>query len=178
MKRVVATFAVALAGLAMAAQAQAATFTVGSTADSGGCAKPPTGTTCTLRQLVNSVPAGSTIDVPAGTYTLTAGELLIDQNLTINGDGARTTTVEQNPPAGTPTARVFDIQRDPASGVAPTVSISGLEILFGKASPASPNANAGGNILNEGTLTLSEDEIVLGETTAVPEPALRTWAGR
>ena len=166
LRRVVATIALTLAALiAFVAQAQAATFTVGSTADTGGCAKPPTGTTCTLRQLVNSVPAGSTISVPAGTYTLTAGELLIDQNVTITGAGARTTTVEQNPPAGTPVARVFDIQPDPASGVAPTVTISGLEILFGKTTSGSTNGNIGGNVLNEGTLTLSEDDIVLGETT-------------
>src|SRR5205823_7902375 len=70
-------------------------FTVGSTADTGGCAKPPSGTTCTLRQLVNLVPASSTISVPAGTYTLTAGELLIDQNLTITGAGARTRSEER-----------------------------------------------------------------------------------
>ena len=166
LRRVVATIALTLAALiAVVAQAQAATLTVGSTADTGGCAKPPTGTTCTLRQLVNSVPAGSTISVPAGTYTLTAGELLIDQNMTITGAGARTTTVEQNPPAGTPVARVFDIQPDPASGVAPTVTISGLEILFGKTTSGSTNGNIGGNVLNEGTLTLSEDDIVLGETT-------------
>ena len=165
-RRAVAIAVVALAAtIAFASQADAATFTVGSTADTGGCAKPPTGTTCTLRQLVNSVPAGSTISVPAGTYTLTAGELLIDQNLTITGAGARTTTVEQNPPAGTPVARVFDIQPDPASGVAPTVTISGLEILFGKTTSGSTNGNIGGNVLNEGTLTLSEDDIVLGETT-------------
>ena len=164
-RRAVAIVVLALAGtIAFAAQAEAATFTVGSTADTGGCSKPPTGTTCTLRQLVNSVPAGSVIDVPAGTYTLTAGELLVNQNLTIAGDGARTTTVEQNPPAGTPTARVFDVQRD-ANGAVPTVTISGLEILFGKTTSTSPNANAGGNILNEGTLTLREDHIVLGETT-------------
>ena len=165
-RRAVAIAVLALAAtIAFASQADAATFTVGSTADTGGCAKPPTGTTCTLRQLVNSVPAGSTISVPAGTYTLTAGELLIDQNLTITGAGARTTTVEQNPPAGTPVARVFDIQPDPASGVAPTVTISGLEILFGKTTSGSTNGNIGGNVLNEGTLTLSEDDIVLGETT-------------
>src|SRR6201995_2578074 len=165
-RRAVAIAILALAAtIAFASQADAATFTVGSTADTGGCAKPPTGTTCTLRQLVNCVPAGSTMAVPAGTYTLTAGELLIDQNLTITGDGARTTTVEQNPPPGSPVARVLNIQPDPASGVAPTVAISGLEILFGKTTSSSTNGNIGGNVLKAGTLTLSEDDIVLGETT-------------
>ena len=70
---VIAALSVA-ALLGFAVQAQAATFTVGSAADTGGCASPPTGNKCTLRQLVNSVPAGSTIVVPdtLGTYTLSA----------------------------------------------------------------------------------------------------------
>ena len=49
--------------LGFAVQAQAATFTVGSAADTNVCPSPPAGTNCTLRQLVNSVPAGSTIVV-------------------------------------------------------------------------------------------------------------------
>ena len=118
-----------------------------------------------LRQLVNSVPAGSTISVPAGTYTLTAGELLIDQNLTITGAGARTTTVEQNPPAGTPTARVFDIQKDPTSGARRRSRSRGSRFSSARPRRHRRTRNAGGNVLNEGTLTLSEDEIVLGETT-------------
>ena len=98
LRRVVATIALTLAALiAVVAQAQAATFTVGSTADTGGCAKPPTGTTCTLRQLVDR--AGGQHDRrSAGTYTLTAGELLIDQNMTITGAGARTTTGRRDRP--------------------------------------------------------------------------------
>ncbi len=48
-RRAVAIAVLALAAtVAFAAQAEAATFTVGSTADTGGCAKPPTRTTCTL----------------------------------------------------------------------------------------------------------------------------------
>src|ERR1700758_3424113 len=99
LRRVLAILALTTAVLiAIAAQAQAATFTVGSTADSGGCASPPTGSTCTLRQLVTSVPAGSTISVPAGLYQLSAGPLVITANMTVTGAGARTTTVEQSTP--------------------------------------------------------------------------------
>ena len=148
-RRAVAIAVLALAAtVAFAAQAEAATFTVGSTADTGGCSKPPTGTTCTLRQLVNSVPAGSIDLRPGRALPLTAGELLIDQNLTIAGAGASDDNVEQNPPAGTPTRRVFDIQPDPASGIAPTVTISGLDIsLREDQCRASPNGMNGGNVL-------------------------------
>jgi hypothetical protein len=160
--------AVAVA-LVFAAQANAATFTVGTNADTtpgAACSAFPTG--CSLRQLIeheNALPATSpadTIVVPANTYTLVNGELLIEQNLNIVGAGARTTTIEQNPPVGTPVARIFDIH---PNGFTPTVNISALETLFGKAVLGSPNGAVGGNVLNEGTLTLSEDWITLGQTT-------------
>ena len=165
MKRVGLAIAAALATV-VTAQAQAATFTVGNVNDTTtACGTFPNG--CSLRQLIASVPGGSTISVPdtLGTYVLTQGELLITKNLVIAGAGARTTMVEQNPPISSPTARVFDIQRDPASGIAPTVTISGLDIFFGKADSTTINGDAGGNILNEGTLTLSDDQITNGQTT-------------
>ena len=60
---------------------------------------------------------------------------------------------------------MFDIQPDPASGIAPTVTISGLDMFFGKAVKGTVNGMNGGNVLNNGgTLTLSEDQISNGET--------------
>jgi hypothetical protein len=147
----------AAALLGFAVQAQAATFTVGSTLDTGGCASPPSGATCTLRQLINSVPAGSTIDVPAGTYNLSSGALTITQDVSIAGAGARTTTIAQgqaNPD------RVFDVQGRPG---APIATISGLTISGGTAD--SGNGFFGGDVRNAGTLTLSEVEISNGTTT-------------
>ena len=156
---------VVVAFLTLAVQAQAATFTVGTTADTTGtCANPAAGT-CSLRQLLtteNARPANSpadTIIVPAGSYSLSNGELLVEQNLIITGAGARTTTIEQQSGSGT---RVFDIH---PNGFTPTVTISGLEMLFGGTTSSSTNGNVGGNVLNEGTLTLSEDFIHNGETT-------------
>ena len=148
--------------LGLAVQAQAATFTVGSAADTNVCPSPPAGNNCTLRQLVNSVPAGSTIIVPdtLGTYVLSAGELLIQKNLTIAGAGARTTTIEHNV-SGT-SARVFDVQ--PNGSAVPTVTISGLTIESGR-TDSTTNTASGGNVLNAGNLTLSEDQIQLGQST-------------
>src|SRR5258707_278739 len=106
LRRGVAILALTMAALiGLAAQAQAATFTVGTTSDLTGACDNPAAGTCSLRQLIGSVAAGSTISVPAGTYMLSQGPLLITDNLTIAGAGARTTTVEQNPPASSPTAR-------------------------------------------------------------------------
>ena len=93
--------------------------------------------------------------MPAGSYSLSAGELSIAQNMTIAGAGARTTVIDQT----TANARAFDIQ----PGV--TAMISGLEAEFGKTTANSTNGNFGGNVLNRGTLTLSEDWVVLGQTT-------------
>ena len=129
--------------------------------------RPPTSRTqpagrCTLRQLINSVPAGSTIVVPANAdpYILTPGELLIQKNLTIAGAGARTTTIEHNVSGAS--ARVFDIQ--PNGSAVPTVTISGLTIEFGR-TDSTTNTASGGNVLNAGNLTLSEDQIQLGQST-------------
>ena len=149
--------ATVVAVLGFAPHALAATFTVGSTADDAGCASPPAGNDCTLRQLIGAAPPGSTILVPAGTYNLTSGALAITQNLSIVGAGARTTSVVQsqsNPD------RVFDVQGQ--SG-APAVVISGLTISGGTAN--ANNGYFGGNIRNAGALTLSEVEITNGATS-------------
>lgn len=87
---------------ALAGPAGAATFTVTTTADGIGLGDCGTGGACTLRQAVNSANAAATEDVvnvqPAGTITLTAGEILIAKNsgsLAING-AAGGTTVDAN----------------------------------------------------------------------------------
>ena len=159
------TIAVVLAALAFAAQAQAATYQVGTTADTtagGTCSGFPSG--CSLRQLIeheNSAGTNDTVVVPPGSYQLTNGELDVTQNTTITGAGARSTSVTQQ--TTSPTSRVFAVKPSPASGIEPTVTISGLAISGGRAD--STNAFFGGNVLNQGTLTLSEDSIENGMTT-------------
>jgi CSLREA domain-containing protein len=131
---------------------------------------------CSLREaiqaantdaVVDACPAGSgadTIDLPAGTYTLSiagagedanlTGDLDVTADLTINGAGAATTIIQACaivPPSTSCTGldRVFHI--DPsAAGV--TAEISGLTIQNGSAS-------FGGGISNGGTLTIDSSTV-------------------
>ena len=149
-----------------AASAQAATYTVGTLNDlTGTCANPAAGS-CSLRQLIeyeNKLPTtpspSDTISVPGGQYNLLNGALTITQSLAIVGAGARTTNVDQ-PENSFPEERVFQVQV-PKSGSVPSVAISGVEISGGIATKA--NGFFGGNVLNEGSLTLDEDWITKGK---------------
>jgi hypothetical protein len=105
-----------------------------------------------------------TISVPAGTYTLAPelGALVITDNLSIVGAGARTTTIAMPVPADRSSSgdRVFAI-RVPAGGTAPTVAIAGVTLSGGTANPA--NGFFGGNVINDSAaLTLSDDWITNG----------------
>ena len=157
-----------VAGLAFAAQAQAATFTVGVTTDATGTCTPTSGK-CSLRQLIDYENAlttapnpTDTIVLPAGIYNLTNSQLRIDQNLNIVGAGARTTQIDQQ--TTTSTSRVFYIAGNAKVTATPTVVISGVAMAFGKAD--SSNGFFGGDVLNTANLTLSEDFIEDGQTTS------------
>ncbi len=163
---VLRVFAALLASLLIGAvglvgQAQAATYTVGNTGDpTGACAL--TATTCSLRQLINDENAlnpapnpADTIVVPSGIYSLTQGQLLVGQSLTIAGAGAETTQIDQEDTQAT--ARVFEIMGNAKINPDPTVVISGVAMAFGKAD--STNGSQGGDVQNQANLTLSEDLI-------------------
>jgi CSLREA domain-containing protein len=88
--------------------AHAATFTVTSTADApdasagdGVCLS--TAGECTLRAAMEQANASGdpdTINVPGGTYALTAGTLTLTTDATITGSGAATTIVDGGAGAG------------------------------------------------------------------------------
>src|SRR5436305_14798390 len=95
--RALVALAVAVAGaLGGASVASATTYTVNTTADTsnaGGCVSI---SSCSLREAVAAVNAGTggdTISIPSGRYVLTAGELSVTRSTTIAGNGAATTTV-------------------------------------------------------------------------------------
>ncbi len=128
----------------------------------------PTSGKCSLRQLIDvenslaTTPSPpDTIALPAGTYDLTLGPLVIQQSLTIAGDGARTTEIDQQTTSAT--SRVFDIQTNPELSLTPTVVISGVTMAYGKAD--STNGFFGGDVRNRGNLTLSEDVVEDGQTS-------------
>lgn len=139
------------AGVALLpATALATTTTVTNTNDDG---------VGSLRYAIEASSPGDTIDFDAslsgGTITLSSGELLIGNSLTITGLGANNLTI-----SGGGTSRVFDIN---ASGG--TVSISGLKVDGGEA-PAGPSidGDGGGILVRAGTFNLT-DAAVSGNVT-------------
>jgi uncharacterized repeat protein (TIGR01451 family) len=106
------------------AVAHAKTFNVNTTTDqavTGGCTTDPS---CSLRDAIGAANSDTTdpsdtVNVPAGTYTLSQGELPVDASVAINGAGARTTTIDANH-----ASRIFDISDG-------DVSINGLTLTNG-----------------------------------------------
>lgn len=131
----------------------AATFIVTKTADTndGTCDAD-----CSLREAIvaaNASAGADTITLPAGTYNLTipganedlaaTGDLDITEQLTINGAGAGTTTID----ISSISDRVFDISA--------TAVFSGVTVTGGK------NVNNGGGIrLTSSHLTLENSQVV------------------
>jgi hypothetical protein len=158
-----------------AASAQAATYTVGTLEDFTGTCQEPAAGGCSLRQLIAyedtladlgetpNPPDTIVVPAPEGTasYFLKNGVLTITQSVSIVGAGTRKVNLDQF--SETPN-RVFFIEPNPRTKAVPTVAISGLSIAFGHANVK--NGFFGGDILNEGTLTLSEDAITNGTTEA------------
>jgi hypothetical protein len=144
---------------AIAGTAQATTYTVGTTSDPAGACAGTTG--CSLRQLIAIVHATpfppDVINVPAGTYMLGLGPLVIQDAMTINGAGANRTTIAQPVPADRSNSgsRVFEIP-----GAATVATIQGLKLTGGTAHPG--NNFFGGDVLNSGTLTLRDDWVTDG----------------
>ena len=139
MKRSMQVSSIALLALlgAVAASVQsvhAATITVTSTADSG---------TNTLREALANAANGDTINFTVATpatITLTTGQLLVSNSVTILGPGSANLAVN-----GNAASRVFNITN------AVTVVITGLTVTNGLVS-----ADAGGGIYNDSsTLTVS-----------------------
>jgi predicted outer membrane repeat protein len=92
-----------------------------------------------LRDAIASAGVGDTIlfNLPnPDTITLTSGELLINQDLTITGPGADALTIARSSAAGTPAFLIFSI----FSGA---VNISGLTVTNGLQAPASTTHGGG-----------------------------------
>ncbi len=110
--------------------AHAATFNVNTSSDThdavanGVCAD--SSGNCSLRAAIEeavSLGTADTIDLPAGTYTLSLGALVINGGgaVAIQGAGARTTVINQT----TANARVFDIVSFGVSAILSGVTVQG-----------------------------------------------------
>jgi hypothetical protein len=134
----------ALFVLALPAVASAATFTVTRTPDSNisGC-EPAF---CTLRQAIeaaNAAGAGSKVVVPAGTYTLAFGELLVKKPIAIEGAGSSQTIVD-----GAGAFRVFSFGAEAAPAQLSKLTVQNGHVTSKFGEPG------GGGIRNFGSLTL------------------------
>jgi hypothetical protein len=169
MTRVVVAVVVALLALPAAANAE---LVVTSAEDHApdGCAQPPIGD-CTLREaLAAPRPADNTIVVPAGFYEITSG-LAINSDVSIVGDGARSTTIRLADTASGRVLFVDSLADAEISGVqitggnAPTLPGGGILVEAGgglhlvESAIEGNTADRGGGVFSAGTLVIQRSTI-------------------
>ncbi|MEZ4593666.1 MAG: CSLREA domain-containing protein [Chloroflexota bacterium] len=103
---------------------------------------------CSLRDAVALAGSGDTINLPAGTYLLSAGlgELMIDSSVTLAGQGAAASSTIID---GGSAIRLFEVSNG-------TVTLSNLTLQNGQ--PASGN---GGAILASGFANITLDNVIV-----------------
>lgn len=122
--------------------AYAATWVVSITTDEndGSCIDGD----CSLRDAIQVAVSGDDITIPAGTYTLTLGQLAVaNKNLTFNGSGSGSTILD-----GNAANRIFSI-----SGAANSIGLNGITIRNGTTIATQDGA---GVFIASGTVSLSD----------------------
>lgn len=162
--------ACALLALALIAPAagNAATFNVNTTADTslpGGCSTDPS---CSLRDAIarasESGDGEDLVSVPAGTYSISAGELSVFGlgTVTIRGAGARQTVIDAHQ-----TSRVFNLEAD--------VSVVEGVTITGGVSPEAVGPELPGD--GGGILAYEADELVLNAVNVSGNSAAKNGGG-
>jgi CSLREA domain-containing protein len=131
--------------------AVAADFTVNTTADpapDGSCGPP----TCSLREAVTLAGGADRVILPAGTYVLGLGELVLIAD-TITGAGARSTIID-----GNQASRVLRISAPAAGGLA-TSTVTGVTIRGGNG-VGSASGIGGGVLVQSSPLQLGNSHVV------------------
>jgi CSLREA domain-containing protein/uncharacterized repeat protein (TIGR01451 family) len=150
------------------AAGQAATFTVNTTADStvtGGCSTDPA---CSLRDAIaragESADSEDLVLVPAGSYGVSSGELVVagTGTVTIRGAGARQTVIDAHQ-----ASRVFNLEADKNV-------LEGMTIAGGNTNPV-----LGGELPGDGggVLAYEAEEAVLRGVTVSGNLASQNGAG-
>jgi parallel beta helix pectate lyase-like protein len=160
------------AGLALTATVPAARasaqIAVTSAADLAAPACPSS-SRCTLRgALAAAASTGEAVELPAGAYDLTQGELTLCPGVSIAGSGARTTIVR---PAPGQVSRVFEVLASgpPCGGAQQTSAITGLTITGGN--PGSDGPAEGGGVLVDRDAVLSVAQSTISGNRAGGEDA-------
>ncbi len=169
------------AGPSVAPPVPLAVFTVNTTVDAAGAS---CGGSCSLRQAIsaaNAAGGANTINVPAGTYTLTignagglnednnaTGDLDINNALTLVGAGAATTIIQ----AGTTATNGIDkvIAVNPICVSPMNISISGVTIRFGRntqptSAPDFSYTGGGIDVCNTGSGGFTMTNVVVDSNT-------------
>jgi CSLREA domain-containing protein len=162
--------ACALTALALIAPAagDAATFTVNTTADTsvtGGCSSDPA---CSLRDAISrageSPDPEDLVQVPAGNYTVSSGELVVfgSGTVTVRGAGARQTVVDAHQ-----SSRVFNLEADRSV-------LEGMTVTGGNTNPM-----LGGEVPGDGggVLAYEAEEAVLQGVAVSGNVASQNGAG-
>src|SRR5438552_11876293 len=168
---VVLLLALALAG----ATRGAPTITVNTTNDAAATPAECSGAAndCSLRQAIDKAAVGDTISVPANAspYAVTLGEIAFStDNLTIQGAGARQTTVQ-----GNGSSRIFNIGGttekiagvtisggggvDPGAGIETSAGTLTLDAVTVRDNAATGVNGTGGGIFASGNLTITNSTI-------------------
>ncbi len=138
-----------------------ATFTVNSTSDAhdanpgnGRCETAPGNGVCTLRAAIEEANARTAyptdiITLPAGSYKLTLGELVIQDSLYLHGASSRSTVID-----GDNRSRVLVIQKVSAD---PTVHISKVKVQKGSGGSFQ---NGGGMFVSSGSYLFLSNSVV------------------
>ncbi len=135
-------------GLAVAAPASAATFTVNTTSDALPVAGDCAGTSqCSLRQAIAAASAGDTVSLPASAtpYAVALGAIDVDNAITISGAGANTTTIDGS---GNGDAGIFTIDG--------SATFSGVTISDGN---AGSSGEGGALDIDSGNVELDNDTL-------------------
>jgi hypothetical protein len=145
---------------AVPASAQAATWTVNTTADLAppGCAGDGP---CSVRQALSAAGPGDTISIPANPshYVLTRGELSVSEPVSIVGGGVSGTVID----AGG-ASRVMSVSAPAGT----TATISGLTLTGGAVDSSGPSQGGGGVLLESGSLSLTGVSVSGNSVTVDP----------
>jgi hypothetical protein len=128
----------------------------------------PSSARCTLRGALAVAAPGDSVEVPAGTYVLSQGELKLCPGVSLDGAGARTTIVR---PAGGEPSRVIEVLPlgPPCSGQQTASGLDGLTITGGAPTDFDPR---GGGVLVDADAAVSiTDSTIAANRAGGPKPA-------
>lgn len=160
-----------LSGLG-AGSASAATISVTTTADpvSPTC---PSASACSFRGAVAAASPGDTVALPAGTFTLTQGEVFTTKALTIQGAGREASVLDASGTAPSDSARVLRI----GGAASNTTTIQDLSVTGGRVLDGSRSGGGGLRCNSRFGIVLDNVRVFGNSVESTTSPADYKWIG-